>query len=174
MLETIILILLAGAAFMGLRHGLIRQAGQLAAVVLGITACRLFGHQASAAMAAILPPSMQGSMIGGYTATIVGCMALFIIVGLAVTLAARLVSTITHALMLGPLDRAAGAVFALAECAIVLSVLLNLWLAITPPADTKRYEQGIVAPIVKLAPALTGAHADTGQAEAGEASQDEN
>lgn len=153
MVETIILIVLAAAAFAGLRHGLIKQAGSLAAIVLGVTACRLFGRQAAQAVGVLLPQSMAATQV----ATILGCLALFIVVGIGVGIASRFVSTISHALMLGPLDRAGGALLTLAEAAIALSILLNLWLAVWHPGDAARYRKSpLVSAVLAVSPAVLG------------------
>ena len=78
----------------------------------------------------------------------------------AVILVARLLRTVTHTLLLGPLDRMAGAVVSIVKWLLALSVALNLYVIIVSGSDLgsrSRLGKETVQFIMEIAPAAWGA-----------------
>ncbi|MCM1163536.1 MAG: CvpA family protein [Muribaculaceae bacterium] len=153
------IIVIAAAAVWGFWKGFIQQAGSIAAIVVGIVACRMLGHQA---VVLIMPegPSGAGSM--SYYAVVAGVYsAMYIVAYYAVLLVAKMLKLAVHTVFLGPLDRIGGAIFNIAKCLIMVSFLLNLYLVFFPKSDI-RETSGIaggkfVSMVIDLGPSLVGA-----------------
>lgn len=134
-IDIIIVGVFAFAVVRGLRQGIIGQLGSLAAFVLALIACRAGGQAMADAMGGLVPDSLENTPMGGYVASILGGAIVYCVVYYLVRLVARFVRTVTHALMLGPVDRALGAIFSVLKWGVGLSVVLNLWLALFPKSD---------------------------------------
>lgn len=116
----------------GAMRGLSRQLGTFGGLICGVLACRIFGARVAAAL--IPAESDYHSLLTA------GCYAvLFLLVFMGISLVARLLHKLLSALMLGGIDRAAGAVVRLGIWTVVLSLLLNVYLGICP-ADTARFK----------------------------------
>lgn len=144
-LDILILIAAAIGLITGMIKGLVRQIGSLAAIVIGILACRAFGANATSIMASILPQGLSEGSMGQYIPSVLGNIALFLIVYIAVILIARALSTLTHAIFLGPVDRTAGALFGLTKWLLLASILINVWLTIVPQAEISGMAGGRLA-----------------------------
>ncbi|MCM1517544.1 MAG: CvpA family protein [Pseudoflavonifractor sp.] len=159
-IDIVILIVFAGAVIVGLRKGMIAQLGSLAAVILGIVACRLWGGDAARIAASLIPELTTDSETSGYAASVVGNVTLFVIVYLSVKLLASLVRNVTHALMLGVIDRVLGVLFCLFKWFLVLSIVLNLWDALFPSSgllSSSRLGDGLaMRTVLNLAPKVFG------------------
>lgn len=134
-IDIIIVGVFAFAVVRGLRQGIIGQLGSLAAFVLALIACRAGAQAMADAMGGLVPDSLENTPMGGYVASILGGAIVYGVVYYLVRLAARFVRTVIHALMLGPVDRALGAIFSVLKWGVGLSVVLNLWLALFPKSD---------------------------------------
>lgn len=134
-IDIIIVGVFAFAVVRGLRQGIIGQLGSLAAFVLALIACRAGGQAMADAMRGLVPDSLENTPMGGYVASILGGAIVYGVVYYLVRLVARFIRTVTHALMLGPVDRALGAIFSVLKWGVGLSVVLNLWLALFPKSD---------------------------------------
>ncbi len=134
-IDIIIVGVFAFAVVRGLRQGIIGQLGSLAAFVLALIACRAGGQAMADAMGGLVPDSLENTPMGGYIASILGGAIVYGVVYYLVRLVARFIRTVTHALMLGPVDRALGAIFSVLKWGVGLSVVLNLWLALFPKSN---------------------------------------
>ncbi|MDE6581996.1 MAG: CvpA family protein [Duncaniella sp.] len=128
-LLDIILIVIAGVgAVTGWLSGFIGQIGSLAGIVAGVIACRCKGDEFAAWLGPMLSADAADSLV-----TVAGCnIVLFLIVYIAVVLAARLLKTIINIALMGPLDRLAGAVFGVFKWWFLAGVVLALWAFISP------------------------------------------
>ena len=160
-LDILILVFCGVGLVMGLYKGFISQLGSIAAIVLGIVACRLWGDAATGVVAGWLGVSDEYSAWSCHSASILGNVILFLVVYILTLLVARVLHRVSHALMLGPLDHVAGAVLGIFKWVFLLSVLVNLWLVLSPGSDivTSSTLAGgrLAAWITDFAPAILGA-----------------
>lgn len=167
-LDIIIIAVFVASAVMGFRKGLIGQVGSVAAIIIGIVACRMFGPQATE----MIMPTGQGpeeaNSMSRYGAAILAYAGIYIVAYYAVIIVARLLKTVTHTLLLGPLDRIAGALVSVVKWFMAVSVALNLYITIFPGTDlashTKVCGNGPLTWIIELAPAAWGAFTENFQA----------
>ena len=144
---------------MGVRKGLMGQLGSVAGVIIGVVACRLFGPQVTD----MIMPAGQGPEVNSmskYAYSILAYAGVYIVAYYAVILVARLLRTVTHTLLLGPLDRMAGAVVSIVKWLLALSVALNLYAIIVSGSDLgsrSRLGKETVQFIMEIAPAAWGA-----------------
>lgn len=145
----IAVVLIAGIT--GYISGVIKRIGAVAALVLAIVACRLFGSDITAALVA--PGSEHATLI-----KVLIYSALFLVVYFSVRLVARLLGKIASAMCLGFLDRLAGALYSILFWLIMVSLALNVWFAVVP-ADASRLcpkSKPWRTAVVDLAPTLAG------------------
>ncbi|MCM1355906.1 MAG: CvpA family protein [Staphylococcus sp.] len=126
----LILIFIVSAA-LGFRKGIITQLGSVAAIVVAIIACRMFGQSVGELLFGS-HPEWEGSSLTRYGVSIVSNCIVYIVVYYAVIIISRLLHTVTHAILLGPLDHIAGAAFSVAKYALVVSLALNLYIVCVP------------------------------------------
>ncbi len=159
MLDVIIIAVVVAAAVMGFRKGFIGQLGSVAAIIIGVVACRLFGPQVTD----MIMPAGQGPEVNSmskYAYSILAYAGVYIVAYYAVILVARLLRTVTHTLLLGPLDHMAGAVVSIVKWLLALSVALNLYAIIVSGSDLgsrSRLGKETVQFIMEIAPAAWGA-----------------
>lgn len=160
-LDIIFIILFAGGAIIGYRKGALKQLGSFAGVLAGIIACNSAGEWAAGIAAHLLgADDPAASAFTVYSAKVIGYGALFGITWLGVWLVAGFLRKATHALMLGPVDSVAGAVFLIFKWFLVVSLLLNFWKVISPESplfSASRLGGGVVLEwVMSLAPACLG------------------
>ncbi len=150
-LDFILLAIIIIAAVTGAIRGIVSQIGAIAALLAAILVCRFFG--------ATVANALVSSGSEHETTWRVLCYALlFIATYFAVWLLARLFGAAVSAMHLRPFDRIAGALFRVAEWLIITSVVLNVYLAISPSdrasfSNPDKPWRGIT---VRIAPALAG------------------
>ena len=148
-IDILILVVFAGSILLGLKVGLIRQIGSIAGCVLGLIAARALGPTVSGMFAAFFPADFRASDAG-----------VFMIVYAVVVFVARSVKMLTSVLLMGPIDRALGAVLSLVQCFVGLSIVLNIYAASHPDSDmlaSSRIADGrAVAAVMEIGPALLG------------------
>ena len=161
-LDIVILVIFIIAAILGFRKGFIVQVGSLAAIVIGIVACRMFGSQ----VVVLISPSQQEIAEGAngcpsYLYTIVSYCVIYLVAYYAVILVVKLLKLVVHTVLLGPLDRIGGAIVSVIKWFIPVSLLLNLYISLNPGCDlTEKVHLAAGQPvtwIVDLAPTLFGA-----------------
>ncbi len=160
-LDIIILIILVAAAVTGYRRGVISQFGAVLAVVVALIICRLGGDACTEAFAREVganDPSQSGWNM--YTAGIVANVILFIVVWLAVRIVCRLLRRIIHAVLLGPVDAFAGAVFRVLAWTLAISIVLNIWLVMSPSSQVimgqRSYGRLLIDSVLGFGPWLWG------------------
>lgn len=161
-IDLLILAVFAASIIYGFKTGLVRQLGSIAAVVLAVIASRILGGAVGSVYGAVLPEQWATTAAGEYALSIAGRVTVMAIVYTVVLVAAKTLKTAVHTLLMGPLDRALGAVFAMCQWMIGLSLALNLLAAATGPdaewIATSRLGGGAALDaIMSLVPALTGA-----------------
>lgn len=164
--DIVILIIFVVAAVIGFRKGFIVQVGSLAAIVIGIIACRMFGSQVIELIspAPSVDDAVNPNSCPSYLYTIVAYCVIYLVAYYAVVLVVKLLKLVAHTVLLGPLDRIGGAIVSVIKWFIPVSLVLNLYLAINPDCDlTDKVHIASGQPvtwIIDLAPALFGALTD--------------
>lgn len=130
-IDIILLLIFIVSAWFGFRKGIIKQLGSLAAIVLAIIACRMFGPQVTDIYMAG-HPEYENSAISHYTVSILANAVIYLVAYYAVILVAKLLRMISHAVLLGPLDSIGGAIFSVAKIFLLVSLLLNLYIVCFP------------------------------------------
>ena len=158
-IDIVILSCLALAAVWGYRKGIIGQAGAVGAIVAGVAACRVLGAQA---VELIFPEAGQdASPLNYYGAVMVVYAVIYFAAYYAVVLVARMLKFVVHAVLLGPVDRMAGALFNILKVMIVMSFLLNACEFFRPDIHFAQMSRiaggGLVELIMAIAPAMAGA-----------------
>lgn len=153
-LDLAIYIIIGVAAVTGYRRGFISQASSLAAIVIGIIACRVLG------------PTVTDLVVGAdanglkrFAASVMAYICIYAVVGIGVKIVGRVLGKISHALLLGPLDGVAGAALSIAKWMIGISLVLNLYIAFNPMSDAEGSDIAADLPlsaVVKIAPAIFG------------------
>ncbi len=160
-IDIVIAVIFAGGLIIGYRKGALRQIGSIGGVVAGLIACRLAGDRATALVASLMGWDAPGASSMSVTAAqVVGYGALFLAVWCGVWAIARMLRKATHAMLLGPVDGVAGAVFLAAKWMIVVSLVLNLWKRVDPNSSifsSSRLAGGAVLDaIMQLTPRIFG------------------
>lgn len=150
-IDYILFVIIIVAAVTGAIRGIVAQIGAIAALLAAILVCRFFGGTVADAF---VSPGVEHE-----TVLRVLCYALvFVLTYFAVWLLARLFGAAVSAMKLRPFDRIAGGIFRVAEWLIITSIVVNVYLAISP-ADKAAWSnpskpwRSITA---KIAPALAG------------------
>lgn len=161
-IDLLILAVAAGSVIFGLTKGFIRQAGSIAGIIAGIALARVAGGGVGSLYGGMLPESFVETAAGQYAIGVAGRVTVLVLVYFIVLFLAKSLKTVAHALLMGPLDRALGAVLGMFQWFFGLSVLLNLYAAFSP--ETVLSEHSKIAgglaleAVMALAPALTGGH----------------
>lgn len=154
----IVLIIVAAAAVWGYIQGFVHQIGSVAGLLGAVVVCRVFGARVAGYACSDIAPGSDATFI-----TILSYLALAIVTYLAVWTIARMLRGLIHGLHLGIIDKLAGAIYKAALWLIVMSLLFNLYVCIspthTPQPDTKGNVWSIR--LLKFAPAVFGS--DTAQ-----------
>ncbi len=134
----------------GAYRGIIRQAGSIAGLVLGVIGCRLWGDNISRLFIG------QGSEHGAIL-TALAYIIVFIGIYIVVNIAATFIGKTAKAIKLGFIDRIGGALFSLCLWMLIASICLNIYFTIYPP-DKETFCSGkeYRTEIVSLAPKVLG------------------
>lgn len=148
-IDILILVVVGVGAVMGFTRGIIGQVGQIAGVIGGIIASRLFGSRLAAFFAGQDAPSAFDN-VAGY-------VVVFLLAYLGIWLVARLVRGTVHAVHLGIVDRVAGAIFKGALWLLMLSMVLNFYIIVSGDvADLHNAKAPWREATVRFAPAVLG------------------
>lgn len=150
--DILLLVIALIALAIGFHRGIITQIGSLAGIIVGIILSRITAPWVAQLIA--------GDAIPSYPETVVAHILMFVVGFLGCWALARLFRSLTHALHLGFIDRLAGALFTLLEWLLILSLALNLYLALRPETDISTFSsladgQAFIL-LRNLAPTLTG------------------
>ena len=159
-IDIVIVVVFVGAIIYGLYKGIISQLGSLGGIILGIIACRIFGDSVAGLISDIFPAISDNAQTAAFANSVIANVLVFIIAYFLVKIAAKAIKSLTHALCLGFIDRILGAIFGLFKWCLVLSIVLNLWLVISPNSQIvsgSSIAGGMAAKtILDLAPTLFG------------------
>lgn len=134
-IDCIILLIVLGALVIGWSKGLIRQAASLVSWAVGIVVCLFFGDEVTQLFLAINPEAAHWPL-ASITVKAVALSMLFLTVTLVLRVVGYLARKVVKATRLGCLDRVGGAGLFAFKYLFVLSILLNLYYAYNPNAET--------------------------------------
>lgn len=160
--DIIMAVVIVVAIVYGYYKGLLSQMGALAGILAGVICCRLFGDVAADYFNNLIGEASSSNSSVIFLNNIVAYVVVFLLAYLSIRLVASLLTKILKAINLGVINRIAGAVFAVVQGLLILSLLLNLWIAIFPDTELLKESSGAVEQrLINLAPDLLGS--DTAQ-----------
>lgn len=155
--DIVLLIVALVAAVLGWRRGLIAQIGSIFALIAGVVLCRIWGDAFTANVAPLLGLDMAEGSTAAVVAAVLCNILLFIIVYIIVVQVARLLRSIVHGVLLGPVDSLGGALFKMLKWMLASSAVLCLWAMISTTSYPATAPAGSATAIVKnLLPWLLG------------------
>lgn len=155
----IVVIVAVWGILTGYRKGLLRQAGGVLGVAFGIAATRMLSPDFADAVDGWVP-----SWISGFNRPFVvdtlACGIVYILSSGFISLCTMPLGRIIGILGAGVLDSIGGAVFRLFQVLMVLSIVYNLLVALSPTSDltrsSNRHDGNIVEGVMKIAPPILG------------------
>ena len=129
LIDIVILLVIAAGIIAGFLSGLAKQIASLAAIFIGVVVTRAFGTEFTGIVTAAVPELATSD---GVAASIIAHIVLFCFVYLSVRLLGFLLKSIVSTLRLGFFDKIGGMIFCPFKYLLVLSIVLNIWLIISP------------------------------------------
>ena len=134
LIDVIMLLLLGVGVVYGYMRGMIKQMSSIMGFVLGIIVCNMMGDGATEVLKEVIPSSSEWP-ISSVTTHAVAVIVLFVLVWLSVKVAGMFLKNTIDALHLSILDRIGGSALNVFKYFFGLSILLNLWLLISPNSE---------------------------------------
>lgn len=159
LLDIIMLVVLGLAAVWGFYKGVVKQIGAIAAIIIAIIACRTLGAPATE----FIFPSVAAdySPIQYFGARMFVYALVYFVAYYAVIVITHLLQMVLNIVLLGPVDKIAGALFNMLKFCIVLSFILNAFQFFDPSRDLAEASHiaggELVSFIMAIAPAMVGA-----------------
>ena len=126
-LDIIVLIIVAAMTIWGMVRGVVRQIGDLAALVMGIIGANLLGGEVSSWIQNLSGWSSIVSQLIGY-------LLVFLIIYLGIRIVAQGIKSLAKLVRLGWIDSVGGGLFSAFKTILLLSILVNLALLLTQNA----------------------------------------
>ena len=144
-LDILILIVLSIGLLRGWRSGFLKQATSLVGTILAFLLAASFMGSVGAMIA-------SGLRISAEQASLIGFMALFVVVKLSVNLVAKAASSLLDAVNLSGLDRVAGGFTGAAKAAIAMSLFFVIVGFAHLPGEVSREESAFYMPVYQIIP----------------------
>ncbi len=158
--DTLLLLVMAVAVFNGLRRGLIGQLGSLAAVVGALLCCRIFGNVLTGWFQGLVPDELSCKGLETFLPAVASNAVVYAAVYYLIKLVAGALRHTVRLMLMGPLDRVLGVIFALFKWGLGASLVLNMWLVLFPSSPSVKESTlggGVaVESVMELAPWLWG------------------
>lgn len=146
----LIIVALAGVVF-GYHRGILNEVASLFGIILGIIVCRIFGDPLSSLF-------LDGTETE--QARVTTCILCYVLIFVACYIGMRMISgtlkSMVSSLHLGLFDNVAGALFKSAEWLFVLSIFLNVMLAILPDSKIRCSNAKMTTLVYEFGPAVLG------------------
>lgn len=156
-LDLVILAVIVISAIYGYYKGILSQLGSIAGVFLGIICCRLFGDVFASFLTETFAGSTTTAASTEFLNNVIAHVLIFVLAYLGMRIVASMMSKVLSTIKLGIINRIGGAVFAPIQWLVMLSLLLNLWIAISPDTELVKSSSGIATEtVVNLAPDILG------------------
>lgn len=159
-IDLLLIVVAAAAVFFGWRKGLVAKLGKLIGILAGIVCTRLWAP--ALARAVFGTPSPGDSADVSLLTTVVAYVAVFLVVYIVVALLCSGLRGILRLAHISILDRIGGALFTLFEYMLLMSLALNLWVAIFPDSTIRSHPMVnggcdiIGTSVLNLAPDILG------------------
>lgn len=159
-IDLLLIIVAVAAVFFGWRKGLVAKLGKLIGILAGIVCTRLWAP--AVARAVFGTPSPGDSADVSLLTTVVAYAAVFLGVYIVVTLLSSGLRGLLRLAHISVLDRIGGALFTLFEYMLIVSLALNLWVAVFPDSTVRSHPvvsggcDTIGTSVLNLAPDILG------------------
>lgn len=156
-IDIVIIAVIVIAAIYGYYKGIFAQMGALAGIIGGVICCRIFGDDLATFFNNHFADSTATPATTMFLNNVVAHVVIFVVAYFGARLLASLLSATLKKIKLGILNRIAGAVFAPVQWLVILSIILNIWIAIFPNSKIVKSPTGIAdETIINLAPDILG------------------
>ncbi len=133
-LDVIMILLFVAGVVMGYMRGMIKQMSTIVGFVLGIVACHVFGDSATELLLEVIP-SAANWPLANITTHAMAVIILFVVIWLTVKVLGMFMKNTIELFNLEIVDKIGGAALCVVKYFFVLSILLNLWLLISPKSE---------------------------------------
>ncbi len=156
-LDIILIVVVVVAAIYGYYKGILSQIGALAGVLVGIICCRIFASDLTLALNDFFLDTTSTTDSSRFLNSVIAQVVLFIAGYFGAKWVASLLTAIFKKVKLNVVNRLAGAVFAVVQGLVIMSLALNLWVAIYPDSKLLKSSTGVVdEQLINLAPDILG------------------
>lgn len=126
--DIIMLVFVVLMTIWGMVRGIVRQVGDLAALILGIVGSNLWGSD----IATWILNRSEWSLI---VCQLIAYLGLFLVIYIAVRIVVSFIKSLTRLVRLGWIDAIAGGLFGAFKTILFVSLLLNLAMVVAQDAD---------------------------------------
>lgn len=155
----IVVIVAVWAVFSGYRKGFMRQMNGVLGVAFGIAAARMLAPEFEGTVNSWLPTAFSGFSRQFFCTTLTNGL-IFVITGGIIAFCTYPVGKLVSVLGSGMLNAIGGALFRLFQFMMVLSIVYNLLVDLSPASDltksSRLHDGNIVEGVMKLAPDIIG------------------
>lgn len=156
-IDVLFIFVVIVASIYGYCKGVLAQMGALAGILVGIICCRLFADDVAAFFNEHFLNSTATKSSSMFLNNVVAYVVVFLLAYFSARIIAKLLTAVVKQIKLGIINRFAGAVFAVLQGLIILSLLLNLWIALFPDSGLTKNSKGYTdEKLVNLAPDILG------------------
>lgn len=157
MTDTVILLAMVASAVWGFHQGVVRQLGSLAALLIALFACYLFGEVGVEIVEKLLGVDAESPLTRQIACEILGRGALFLIVWGAVNIFTRTIHQLVKIIHFGLINSLLGALFMVVKAGIVIGVAIMLWASVKPSSEVAQNPGPVTTAVCELSGGLLGA-----------------
>ena len=134
-LDFIFLVAVAVSGIYGYYKGFVSQIGSLVGIMAGIILCRVFAEDFAQCMNEVFLDSTTSKDSSRFLNSVIAQVVIFMIGYFGVRIAAKVMSITLNTVKLGKVNNVSGAIFGVVQGLMLLSLSLNLWVAIFPDSE---------------------------------------
>ncbi len=155
--HIIIIIVAIVGIFIGFRKGMIHQIATILGILFGIVTCRIFHDQVVEFLQKTFP-SIAETTSAEFSYSVIASALIFAVVYLVFLMLAKVIRSAVKMVNIGMLDSLAGAVIGALKYLLVLSLAMNLLVAMNPNSNIIKLcdddDGNLVELVMALAPAM--------------------
>ncbi len=156
-IDIVMLVVVVATAIYGYYKGILSLMGSLAGVLVGIVFCRLMADGLTSFLNETFLDPETAKASSRFLNSVIAQVVLFLAGYFGARLIASLLTKVMKTIKLGAVNKFAGAVFAVVQGLVVLSLFLNVWIAIFPDTELLNSSSGIATKhLINLAPDIFG------------------
>ena len=161
-LDFILLVIVAVLAIYGYYKGVVSQIGSLVGIIIGIILCRVFAEDLTQFMNGVFLDSTSTKESSMFLNSVIAQVVLFMLGFFGALFISKLLSLTLDTIKLGKVNNILGSIFGVVQGVIILSLALNLWVAVFPNSEIVTDSSNFVdEALINLAPDVLGS--DTAQ-----------